>query len=65
MVYDNHTCKEFEYLDNNDARTSWKTFCTRLKAGICEKSISFKGASPNISIRVIDKAGNSVQEEVA
>ncbi|OGJ21569.1 hypothetical protein A3K73_09450 [Candidatus Pacearchaeota archaeon RBG_13_36_9] len=48
-----------EYYDNNDTRARWRTACSRLTEGICEKKIRFIGSKVNMTIAVIDKAGNS------
>ncbi|GEM_PF-5920029 len=48
-----------EYWDNNDTRAKWKKLCSRLDEGICEKKVRFIGDRVNMTIAVIDKAGNS------
>jgi hypothetical protein len=52
-----------KYLNLNDPRGRWKTACTRLKDGMCEKRIGIQ-LNPHILIRVIDKAGNSAFGEI-
>ncbi|MBS3092301.1 hypothetical protein J4466_02670 [Candidatus Pacearchaeota archaeon] len=53
-----------EYMDNSDSRPKWKPLCNRLKNGICERRITFKPGNHNLTIRAIDKAGNSDSEGV-
>jgi len=55
---------KIQYYDNNDERARWRNLCTRLRNGICEKKIRFQGYSPNLRIRVLDEAGNSVEKEI-
>jgi hypothetical protein len=54
--------ESLQYMDTND-KPKWKTICRRLdkKEGTCEKSIRFKGVTPEIIIRALDRAGNSAE----
>ena len=54
-----------EYRDNSVSRTSWKSLCTSLKNGICEKKVSFKTGTHNLIVRALDEAGNSDTEEIS
>jgi len=54
-----------EYFDNNDSRGRWKKLCTRLDEGICDKKIRFIGNKVNMSIAVVDEAGNSQIVKIA
>lgn len=51
-----HRINFIDYRSNNP---KWRKLCSRLKKGICEKKKSFKKGFHNVSIRVIDDAGNS------
>lgn len=59
-----YNLESIKYIDNNDKKPSWKTFCSRLRDSTCSKKISFKGVLPNIKIRVVDKAGNSFERNI-
>ncbi len=48
-----------DYFDNNDLRGRWRKLCTRLDEGICEKKVRFAGTKVNMTIAVVDEAGNS------
>jgi len=41
------------------------TLCSRLKAGVCEKRLTFKTGHYNLSIQVTDEAGNSAGQSVS
>lgn len=50
---------EINYLDNSlGDRARWRLLCSRLKDGYCDKIRSFSGGSHNLTIEVLDKAGN-------
>ncbi len=49
----------YSYIDTN-GRTREGRLCSRLKDGICEKKLSFRPGHFDVSIQVLDKAGNSV-----
>ncbi|MBS3155506.1 hypothetical protein J4404_03335 [Candidatus Woesearchaeota archaeon] len=51
-----------QYKDLNQKNPRFRTLCTKLEQGICEKRISFSGDAPNITIQVLDKAGNSAEQ---
>ncbi|MBI2629248.1 thrombospondin type 3 repeat-containing protein [Candidatus Pacearchaeota archaeon] len=54
-----------KYIDNSDSRPKWKLLCSRLKEGnICERKITFKPGTHNLTIRAVDKAGNSDSKQV-
>jgi hypothetical protein len=46
------------YIDNSDIRPRWSILCSRLKNGICETEKRFKLGEHNLTIKVLDKAGN-------
>ena len=54
----------YSYTDTN-GRTRQGRLCSRLKNGICEKKLSFRPGHFDVSIQVIDKAGNSVGQVVS
>ena len=63
----NVTEKNFDlikYIDWNDVEPRWKMLCSRLVDGKCIKRIAFPTGEHNIDILVLDKAGNSVEENV-
>jgi len=49
-----------DYLDNFDSRPRWRTICSKLKDGICEKKLTLKTGSHPINIRALDDAGNII-----
>ena len=55
---------EVLYFDALDPRARWKTLCSRLDEGICEKKVSFSTGEHDVSIQVVDEAGNSVGTSV-
>ena len=55
-----------QYLDTSDgAKAKWNTLCTRLnKNNECIAKKSFKTGIHNLTIRVLDKSGNSIQKNI-
>lgn len=51
------------YVDSRNVMRE-KRLCTRLKNGVCEKRVSFKRGDKLIGVFVVDKAENSVFENV-
>jgi hypothetical protein len=49
------------YIDNSDLKPRWKLLCSTLKKGVCKKKISFRVGNHDLTIQVLDKAGNSVE----
>jgi len=50
-----------EYQDNSESKPRWKTMCSRLKDdGTCTKRISLRTGEHDLSIQVVDEAGNIV-----
>jgi hypothetical protein len=48
------------YIDYNEGeRARWKTLCTRLKDGICEKKKSFRRGNHTINFKISDDADNT------
>jgi len=50
-----------EYMDTSESRPRWRTMCSRLKDdGTCSKRITFRDGIHDLSIQVVDGAGNIV-----
>ena len=56
--------EEVVYIDRSDKRPSEKTLCSSFKNGICSSTKTFKTGEHNISIIVLDEAGNSAQRNM-
>jgi len=56
---------EIDYIDFNDSRPRERRLCSRLKDEICEVKKSFRSGEHHLTITVLDKAGNSVLEEIS
>lgn len=56
--------KDISYYDNSDKNPKWRVLCSVLKGGICEKNQRLTSGEHNITIRVMDKAENSVSAQV-
>ncbi|MFA5856693.1 MAG: hypothetical protein WC867_05010 [Candidatus Pacearchaeota archaeon] len=54
-----------EYKDSNDISPKWKILCRSLNKGICKSKIYYKGNVLFISIKITDKAGNSIEQPLA
>ncbi|MFA5019684.1 MAG: hypothetical protein WC533_01150 [Candidatus Pacearchaeota archaeon] len=54
-----------EYIDNSAVNPRWRTMCSRLTDGICEKKITLNSGAHNIGIQAIDEAGNIAGKNVA
>ena len=53
------------YIDYSEGRLRERSLCTRLKEGICEKVVSFPDGGHEVEIRVSDRVGNFVTENVS
>ena len=53
---------EINYIDFSDSRPKEKRLCSRLKDGVCEKKKSFSSGNHNLTITILDEAGNSYRE---
>jgi len=53
--------EEINYIDFSASRPREIRLCSRLNNGICSVTKSFTSGSHNLTINVLDKAGNSVQ----
>ncbi len=56
---------EINYIDTLDARPREITLCSRLRNGICQITKSFRTGEHNLTINVLDDAGNSIEEEIS
>ncbi len=55
---------EVNYIDWNDSRPTVRTLCSSLRNGVCSSTKTFRAGEHNVTITVLDKAGNSVQRNV-
>lgn len=53
--------EEVSYIDYSDSKPKEKTLCSKLKDGICNSSKTLKTGNHDITISVLDKAGNMIQ----
>jgi len=49
----------YSYIDDR-GRLKEKRLCSRLKEGICEKRVSFRDGEHDLTVYVIDEAGNNI-----
>ncbi|MBU1051155.1 MAG: hypothetical protein KJ718_01230, partial [Nanoarchaeota archaeon] len=52
-----------QYRDNEERKPKYRTLCSRLDDGICDKKKFFSHGDHSIDIRVLDKAGNEAVVE--
>jgi hypothetical protein len=64
LSIEENNLKKVEYIDSNTQKPRWRKLCSRLKNNICYKKKSFKPGPHNLSIRAIDKAGNSITKQI-
>lgn len=55
---------EINYIDWNGRRPRERRLCSRLRYGICEKRKSFRTSEHNLTITVLDNAGNSIERKI-
>jgi len=55
---------DMSYIDNSESRPKWRKMCSRLINNICEKSITLRSGTHDLTVQVNDKAGNSVGENM-
>lgn len=55
---------EISYTDWTDRTPREKRLCSRLKNGVCEVKKSFSKGEHELTIKVLDKAGNYVEDEI-
>lgn len=53
-----------EYIDNSASRPRWRTLCSRLDNGLCEKQVTLPSGMHDIDIKVSDGAGNSALRNI-
>ncbi|MEK6859894.1 MAG: hypothetical protein AABX54_03700 [Nanoarchaeota archaeon] len=66
-IYFNINVKEpnLDSIEYNDNSGSWKTLCSSLKNGKCEKKVTFsKKGHHSVDIQLTDDAGNSVAKRI-
>src|SRR3989344_4034125 len=56
--------EEVNYIDHNEARPTTKNLCSSLRKGICSTSKTFRQGNHNITLNVLDKAGNTEQRNL-
>jgi len=56
--------EDVNYIDSSDTRPSWKTLCSSLKNGNCVSKKYLRTGNHNITIQVLDKAGNSDEKKI-
>lgn len=54
--------KRISYMDNLSTNPKWKTLCTKLSNGICEKRIRLTSGAHILNISALDKSNNSVSK---
>ncbi|MDP2925770.1 MAG: hypothetical protein Q8N99_05350 [Nanoarchaeota archaeon] len=62
LVEDNF--KDISYIDNSVKNPRWKTICSRLNFGFCQKTMAFPAGNHNLTIKFSDKAGNYIIREI-
>ena len=55
---------EVNYIDYNEVRPTTKNLCSSLRKGICSTSKTFRQGNHNITLNVLDKAGNTEQRSL-
>ena len=53
------------YMDNTLTRPSWKSLCTSLKNGVCEKKLTFGRGSHVVDVKILDDAGNEFIQRIS
>ena len=55
---------EISYIDWSDSRPREMRLCSRLRAGICEVKKSFRTGEHNLTVNILDDAGNSIGKNI-
>ena len=55
---------EINYIDLSESRPRETRICSRLRDGICEVKKSFRTGEHNLTINILDDAGNSIEESI-
>lgn len=53
------------YIDASDANSKWYTLCSNMKTSTCQKKVTFKDGTHQITLRVTDLAGNFVETNIS
>jgi hypothetical protein len=53
----------YSYVDSR-GRLKEKRLCSRLRGGICEKRKSFSSGAHDLTVRILDEAGNFIEKDV-
>ncbi len=56
--------EEVYYIDNDDVRTRERSICRRLRDKKCAAEVRFRDGEHNISVHVVDEAGNGYMETI-
>ena len=56
--------KDVSFFDNSYSKAKWKFLCSALNDNICEKDMRLSPGEHNITIRALDRAGNSVYQYI-
>jgi len=54
---------DVSYIDLNDSASKWRSICSKLVNGVCEKTVTFSDGFHHILFNVTDLAGNHDTEE--
>lgn len=57
--------KEVSYIDEAESNSKSVKLCTKLVNGICEKKVHFRDGQHNLTITILDEAGNSIQKKIS
>ena len=52
-----------EYRDNGLSRPRFRSLCSRLSDGICERTLTFSTGIHEVDVQITDKAGNAISEQ--
>ena len=55
---------EVNYIDSSESNPKVKSLCTKLDNGVCKKKKTFKTGAHNLTINVLDDAGNVAQQNL-
>lgn len=56
---------EINYIDWNDSKPREIRLCSKLKDGICEVRKTFRAGGHSLTLKVLDEAGNFVEQNIA
>ena len=55
---------DVSYIDQSELRPRWRKMCSKLTNFICEKTLTLRSGTHDLTVQVNDKAGNSVGEAI-